>query len=236
VNDPALQQSAPVLPLRFEGRPLAFATCLSMGEYLAARPELCRLFCARRDEVRIPPAAQLFFAEYPDTLHLVALVNDALPETSVVVPAWARIADACPRADLRVLVDDGDPAALENVLNDPDALAEIDGAELPQLLVFDDEWQLQTRWGPRPPAAEAYLDEWLACHPEFETLGDAAAPEAQRAFAELSRVLAYEMRIWYNSGLDRDCVQGVQALLAALQDDAEGGNGSDLADAAESDG
>lgn len=216
--------------LRSNPRSLAFTTCLAMQEFLAARPELRDLFCARRDEVRLSPAAQLFFTEYPDTLHLVALVNDALPETAIVTPVWARIADACPRGDLRILVDDGDPAILENVVNDPDALAEIDGIELPQLLIFDDEWQLQARWGPRPPAADAYLDEWLARHPEFETLGDAAAPEAQQAFAELNRALTYEMRVWYNSGLDRDCVQGVQAMLATLQDEPEGGESAEGSD------
>ena len=114
------------------------------------------------------------------------------------------------------------------MLNDPDALADLDDAELPQLLVFDDEWQLQARWGPRPPAADALLDEWLALHPEFETLGDGATTEAQRSLAELNQALTHEMRIWYNSGLDRECVQGVQALLAALQEDGEeegGGEG-----------
>jgi hypothetical protein len=216
--------------LRFRQRALAFTTCLTVQEFLAARPELRDLFCARRDEVRLSPAAQLFFTEYPDTLHLVALVNDALPETAIVTPVWARIADACPRADLRVLVDDGDTAALETMVNDPDALAELDGVELPQLLVFDDEWQLQARWGPRPPAADAYLDEWLAGHPEYEALADtlpAPTPEAQQAFAALNRALACDMRIWYNSGLDRDCVQGVQAVLAALQDEADGGEIAD---------
>ena len=212
----------------FRQRSLAFATSLSVAEYLAARPHLQRLFRARRSEVRVSPEAQLFFIEYADTLHFVALVSDSLPETVVVVPVWARIADVCPRCDLRVLVDDGDPAALAAMLNDPDALADLDDAELPQLLVFDDEWQLQARWGPRPPAADALLDEWLALHPEFETLGDGATTEAQRSLAELNQALTHEMRIWYNSGLDRECVQGVQALLAALQEDGEeegGGEG-----------
>lgn len=232
MNASATDQSAPPVRPRFEQRSLAFAACLDVGEYLGARPDLRDLFCARRGEVRIPPAAQLFFAEYPDTLHFVALVNDALPETAVVTPVWARIADACSRADLRVLADDGD-TALGKVINDPDALAEIDGVELPQLLIFDDEWQLQARWGPRPPAADVYLDEWLAGHPEYETLADGAAsltaptPEAQQAFAALNRALTHEMRIWYNSGLDRECVQGVQAVLAALQEEADPGDGGD---------
>jgi hypothetical protein len=221
--------------LRFRQRTFAFTTCLTVEEYLAAHPDLCDLFRARRGEVRIPPAAQLFFAEYADTLHFVALINDALPETCVVAPVWARIAEACPRADLRVLVDDGDPASLENVLNEPDAVAELDGVELPQLLVFDEEWQFQTRWGPRPPAADACLDQWLASHPEFEALSEAGTPEAQRAFAELNRALTCEMRIWYNSGLDRDCVQGVQSVLAALQDEAEGGESPERSDSAEGD-
>lgn len=231
MNDPVLQLSAPAVPFHFKERSLAFTACLTVEEYLAPRPDLRDLFGARRDEVRVPPAAQLFFAEYPDTLHFVALVNDVLSETVIVAPIWTRIADACPRADLRVLVDDGDPATLENMVNDPDALAEFDGIELPQLLIFDDEWQLQARWGPRPPAAEAYLDEWLTRHPEFETLGDVATPEAQQSYADLNRALTYEMRIWYNSGLDRESVEGVRATLAALQDESEGSDGSNAGDA-----
>lgn len=208
---------------RFRQRALAFSSSLTVEEYLAARPAMKRLFCARRDEVRLPPAAQLFFCDYPDVLHFIALVNDALPETSVGVPVWARIAAACPRADLRLLADD-DPAALEALINDPDAWADLDGVELPQLLVFDEEWQLQARWGPRSPAADAALDEWMGRHPDFEPPADGAPPGEQQAFAAMTQALALEMRVWYNSGLDRECVEGIQALLASLQGD-EGESG-----------
>ena len=98
--------------------------------------------------MRIPPDDQGFYASYPDTLHMAAVVNIHLPDTPAVLPLWVRLATACPRADLRVLNDDN-LAPLQRLIGDEAAL-DLETLELPALLIFDDEWQLQAHWGPRP--------------------------------------------------------------------------------------
>jgi hypothetical protein len=207
-------------------RALAFTVCPTLREFLAQHaddPELVPLE-RRLHEVRIPPDDQSFFATYPDTLHLVAVVNPHLPDTPAVLPLWVRMAAACPRAELRVVGDDS-PVLLHRLLDDEVAL-DLETLELPALLIFDDEWHLQAHWGPRPHAAEPSIDEWLAHHPDYERLVQAEAqgmisPNEIATLADLHMLLMLQMRIWYNSGLDMEGSAELHALLASLHDDTE---------------
>ena len=88
--------------------------------------------------------------------------------------------------------------------------------DLPQFLVFDEDWELVAQWGPRPDAAEAKLDAWLRKHPEYEALGEEETPAAQQQYATWAQELVYEMRTWYNSGLTKACLDEWRDLLVSL--------------------
>jgi hypothetical protein len=130
------------------------------------------------------------------------------------------LADCGIRFDLRIVcaADDGFGAlsawleenGASDLLNDPD---------LPLLLLFDEEWQLQEQWGPYPQAMEPLLDAWLESHPSYEALADDESPAGQAEYAQLLDSLIWEMRIWFNTELDRVSGTEIAELLRGLVDD-----------------
>jgi hypothetical protein len=91
--------------------------------------------------------------------------------------------------------------------------------DLPLAIFYDEEWQIQDRWGPQPQAIEPYLEAWLERNPEYEALADENSPEAQIKVTCLAERLAVEMRLWYNSGLNQACATEIRDLLAGLNED-----------------
>jgi hypothetical protein len=203
---------------------LAYSLCPTPAEFLALCDDPGVAILRRRiTEARIPADVQVELVHYPHTVNFLALVGIGLPDTVVLLPLWMRMANAMPRAMLRV-VDERALPMLERLLGNDDDL-DIENMELPMLLVLDEEWHYQGRWGPRPAAAEALLDGWLVQHPEYEVLAemdDADSTDADHAaWDALTEALMLEMRIWYNSGLDADATREILALLALLLESHE---------------
>lgn len=198
-------------------RAVHFTASPTWREYLACANSGSDIVRLRMGEVRLPAEDQACFNEYVEPLNLVAIVAAGMPETAAMLPVWVRIAEACPRADLRV-IGDGDLRRLDLLLGDETQI-DLETAELPTLLILDDEYLLQAQWGPRPQAAEALLDEWITQHPDLETLADSDEPRAQQTVAALLRDLTLQMRIWYNSGLDAQASAELRALLASLREE-----------------
>ncbi|MBK8047127.1 MAG: hypothetical protein IPK16_08390 [Anaerolineales bacterium] len=82
----------------------------------------------------------------------------------------SRLLDAGARLQLRILSDEEDLSPLTILLPDVDLGAAYEEWDLPQFFLFDEDWELQGQWGPRPAAAEPKLEAWLAAHPEYERL------------------------------------------------------------------
>jgi hypothetical protein len=207
---------------------LVFISALTMDEFLSQTSNYGTLIKNRLREIHLTPDDQAFFVDYPDVLHFVALVAEDSPETVAVLPILARIAEVGTRFDLCILRDDDDPTmlntlvdTLDTLVDDSDPFADPSELDLPMLLIFDEEWQYQDRWGPHPQAAEAHLDDWLERHPEYESLADEESPEAQSLYARLLNTLTYEMRIWYNSELNGECIKEIRKVLVSLQEDNE---------------
>ncbi|MCB0159154.1 MAG: thioredoxin family protein [Caldilineaceae bacterium] len=210
--------------LKFDAsvKSLAYTTACSWEEFLAHDNDLRVEYLIRLGETRLAPDAQLFFNSYPDTLYFVALVAVDDPDSLAVLPVLARIVAAGPRFGLRIVRDDGELALLDALLDDINLSEDLDDLDLPQLFVFDEEWQLQEQWGPRPQEAETRLEAWLEAHPEYEELDD-----DEDAYGQLVTVLMNEMRLWYNSGLTEVCVKEIRQLLAGLQNDDEADDNDD---------
>lgn len=194
---------------------LAFTACLTVQEFLDARP----LLRQRLAEIRMAVSDQEFLTYYPDYLNCLILLNEESPETLVVVPILMRLAAACPRMVLNVVRDTDDLSGVAALVEEAELPSRISEIDLPQLLIFDEEWIFEAQWGPHPKAAEAYLDEWFERHPEYETLESEETLQAQQQYAHLLDRLTQEMRVWYNSNLNRACVSEICALLASLLDE-----------------
>jgi hypothetical protein len=201
----------------------AFTSGLTFREYILNLAVEQRLFLERRYEaVRISPAIQSHLATYPLWLYWVLLVNDETPDTMMVLPIVQRLAELCPRIDLRILSDEADMAALNELVDDEinlkEDLADID---MPHLFIFDEEWNQQAQWGPRPQAAEDRLDQWLSAHPDYEPLlADDEVEDPERLEALIVE-LTDQMRLWYNDDLTAACAAEIATILEELSEELE---------------
>jgi len=200
-------------------RSVAFARCPSLHEALRRVDGEYPLLTERMSEGRISAELQLRCSEFADPLLMLAVVGFDIPDVVGVLPLWSQMANSCPRAELRFVTDEEIPL-LERILNG-DSPLDLDALEMPLLLLLDEEFQVQAQWGPRPQAAERYIEEWLAQHPDFERLAEDESPEGSAAFASLTLDLTRYMRIWYNSALDGESSAELDRLLASLQGEVE---------------
>jgi hypothetical protein len=200
-------------------RSLAFTASPTYAEFLERSPGLAPIFYKRLREIRFPQGCQDFFVSYPYPLHCVLLLAEESPEMVVVGPVLAAVGRSSPRFSLHLLCDSDNLTSLSRLVDDLDLSAD---AALPLLLLFDDEGVYQGQWGPHPQAAEPYLEGWFERHPRYDELAMTETPAAQAEYEALFAQLVHEMRVWYNSGLNAECIREVQSLLAGLLDDENG--------------
>ena len=199
---------------------LLFSLSSTFAEYIASQPSFCDLLRTRRREIRLSPHDQSFFSVYPD---VVSHIGRSSPKTVLIrrrcCPCW-RISPHNARAWTCALCAMKTRQACTRcsptTRNSSKTCQTLD---LPLAVFFDDEWQIQDRWGPQPQAIEPYLEAWLERNPEYESLADDNSPEAQARYACLAERLAVEMRLWYNSGLNQACAAEIRELLAGLNED-----------------
>jgi hypothetical protein len=198
-----------------------FTSGLTASEFLAATPAMTNLIRQRLTEIRIPTPVQEYCITYPDTLNFALLISEDAPETAIILPLWVRLAQLSSKFNLRIFRDTDHLKLLNQLIDDVDLTEDIGEMELPICYIFDEEWDYQTQWGPHPQAAEPFLDKWFEEHSEYETLAEDETAEAQQKYAVLIQTLIQQMRVWYNSGLDRACIHELRDLLASLREDDE---------------
>ncbi len=198
-----------------DDKAIAYGRCLTFPEYCQLQEDRGRLLQMRYAETRLAPARQDAMVGYGEMLYVVALVTDEDPDTIAVLPVVVRLTDASQRIQMRILSDE-DLRLLTVLLPDLDMVAVLEEWDLPQLFVFDEEWELQAQWGPRPAQAERNLEEWMGRYPEYETLAEDETAEAQERYASLMTALTYEMRVWYNSSLADACQHEFCEILVGL--------------------
>jgi hypothetical protein len=209
--------------LLHDDKQLAFGRCLAFAEYCELQGERGRLLEIRYGETRLTPAAQFTLNTCPEILRVLAVVTDEDPDTFAVLPVIARLIDVSPRVRLGILSEEGDLSPLTILLPATDALSAVEEWVLPQFLIFDEEWELQAQWGPRPTAGERNLAQWLDRYPEYDALADDESSSGQQRYAALTNALTQEMRLWYNSSLAAACQQEFCDVVTALLPPDENG-------------
>lgn len=205
------------IPLRPE-KTLTYTGTLTFAEYLAGSHHQDFL-AVRQREIRLLPDDQFYFAAYAEAGYWLVVADDG-PDTLVVLPVIARAAEQAPRITLRVVREEDAAAVLGVLIDDAPTLTALLEADLPLLVYFDEEWHFQEAWGPHPQAIEPYLDQWVADHPDFESLAEDESPAGHAAYAQLLDRLAHELRLWYNSNLNYACGQELHQLLARWHDES----------------
>ncbi len=188
----------------------------TFSEYLEMVPQNRELFETRLGEIRIPPDDLLFFVTYPQAVRMVVVVADDSPSTLVVLPVIAHVAAQSKRLDLRVVREPDAAALLARLTGDPQAGRTLAERSLPRLLVLDKQGQVQAAWGPHPAGIESYSADGDSEQP-LQPQDNTDSPPKQR------ERLIQEMRLWYNSGLDKQCVAELHTLLAALLPEQDAG-------------
>lgn len=211
-------ESIKALPI--QQKAFAITANMTFPEYLEQLPQEMRQFMQmRRAEVRLSPEQQDYLLNYADILNFVMLVSDEAPETAIILPIIARFVANSPRFSLHVLRDTDELSMLDAAVDELELEEDDTELDLPLLLLFDEEWNYQAQWGSQPEAAEAYLDEWLERHPTYEELADSDDTDDQDQYWQLTDTLLFEMRMWYNSKLDKECIAEICQLLAKLSEE-----------------
>jgi hypothetical protein len=198
---------------------LLFSCATTYREFIEASPRQ-EFYEIRSREIRLLPEVQAYCCDYPDPVNWLIVAADETPDTLVVLPVLAHIANLVPRLALRVVNEEDASTLLSALVDDESLLASWADADLPLLLGFDDEWQFQEQWGPHPQAIDPWMDAWLAEHREIEQVAEDESPEGQAAYARLLDNLTYEMRLWYNSALNQACAEEICAILARWRSDS----------------
>lgn len=125
-------------------------------------------------------------AALPGRWHLLVLSEDWCGDAVNSVPFLARLADAAPALDLRVLGRDANPDIMD---------AHLTGASrsIPIAIVYDDAFREHGWWGPRPAALQAWV------------LGEGQALEKAERYRQV--------RTWYARDRGRTTVAEVLDLL-----------------------
>ncbi len=197
----------------------AFTSGETFDEFCTAQPpELAGLLRRVYAGARIDADTQLYLATYPTWLTCVVLVEDQSPDTTLILPILVRLAEACPRMELRILSTTMDLTAINELVDeDMDLEEDLEVLDMPLLLFFDEEWNHQERWGPRPAAAEERLDEWMNLHPAYTDLMDNEDGDDSPELVRLINELTHQMRFWYNDDLAGACVGEIRAILERLE-------------------
>ncbi len=188
---------------------------LNLSEFIADNELYGPLIIKRIEETRLTSDQQLRLTDYPNMVHMVVILNAEDPDTIAVLPVLARIDAAAPRLDLHIITDEDDLTLLDAMVEALD-LSDLDELDLPLVIFFDEEWADQGSWGPRPAAAEPLLEAWLEEHPDYETLATDESDDAQDAFGALQDELIHAMRLWYNTSVNRVCVDEIIDVLDSL--------------------
>lgn len=214
-----------------EKLPAALLTGLSsetFNEYMNGPRSHRYLLRCRYRESRIDPTVQGYLVSYPDFMQWVVVVDEESPDTIAILPILQRLADCSMRINLQIISADHDLSFFEQVLDDNDVPDDLSESEYPLLFIFDEEWAFLAQWGPRPEAADPYLESWLESHPEYEQLAGDSTVSGYLAYSAQLNILIEEMRVWYNSELEQKCIDEIHTLLQSIQEQSSSDEAEDF--------
>jgi hypothetical protein len=136
---------------------------------------------------KIPPELIDRASAVPGQWRLLALVEDWCGDAVNTIPVIARLAEAVPNLELRLLARDENPDLMDAHLSPTGARA------IPVVMVLDDEYEEHAWWGSRPRE----LQEWV--------LSTGLAMEKDARY--------HEIRTWYARDKGRTVLAEIIALI-----------------------
>ena len=122
-------------------------------EFLATVQEHQNLWRQIYERAQLPPEAREAAGLISGRWHFLALAEDWCGDAVHILPYLARLEEAYPHFDLRILSRDENPDLMESHLTN-------DTRSIPVVLILDEKFQEVAWWGPRPqPLQELFLRE-----------------------------------------------------------------------------
>ena len=127
-----------------------YAAALSFDAYLDTVVENAQLWRDAARLARLSDGAAARAAALPGRWHLLVLSEDWCGDAVNTVPFVARLADAAPALDVRVLGRDANPDVI-------DAHLTSGSRSIPIVIAYDESFREHAWWGPRPTALQAWV-------------------------------------------------------------------------------
>lgn len=144
---------------------------------------------------RVPADVAARLRSIPGTWRLLVLSEDWCGDASNTVPVIARLAEAAPALQVRVLERDRVPQLMDRYLTNG-------SRSIPIVIVLDAQWEAVGYWGPRP----AQLQEWVLAE--------------KRAATRPTEEIYKDVRRWYAKDRGRSTLTEVLDVMAGASEKA----------------
>jgi hypothetical protein len=151
--------------------PTIWSGALTFDEFVRASTKHCGLWQGIYQIARIPDWA---IAAVPAGVHrkLLVIAEDWCGDASNTVPILAKLADAVPELELRVILRDQNPEVMNRYLTNG-------SRSIPIVIALDRDFQEMGHWGPRPAVLQAWVMANLGTMPKAELY-----PQARKWYAK----------------------------------------------------
>ncbi|MDE2974870.1 MAG: thioredoxin family protein [Gemmatimonadota bacterium] len=130
-----------------------FESALPFPDYLETVRKNEALWRGVYERVRLPGEAVAEARALPGAWRLLALSEDWCGDAVNILPVVARLAEALPGVDLRVLPRDENPDIMDAHLTGGGSRS------IPVVILYDEDFRERGWWGPRPAALQRWVTE-----------------------------------------------------------------------------
>lgn len=129
-----------------------YHSALTFTEYLGAVQKNQELWHGVYQRATVPLDVAQKVAGYNQQFHLLALSEDWCGDAVNLLPVVARLAEAAPNVELRILGRDANPDLMDTHLTGT-------SRSIPVVVVYDQEFNELGWWGPRPTELQKWVKE-----------------------------------------------------------------------------
>lgn len=200
------QQTANSLGVDYE----RWARGLTLPAFVDTLGELQADMRRRLRDVRLAPVDSLFFTFCSEPVYVLVMTEPWCGDSLMTLPILARIVEAAPSFDLRIVVRSESPEL-------DSAYRARNIANIPVFTFFDADFREVGTWVERPRAAHEQIARWRAEHPALAAIRDdpnLQPDEKQARLEPLTGQLRRDMERWYANGLQSATVAELTVLLS----------------------
>lgn len=187
-----------------------WAGAMTLQAYVAEMRRHQAAMQRRLHEVTLPAGKLAIFGRLSERLRVLVMTEAWCGDSLMNLPVLARIVDAAPALDLRVV-------ARSDVPELASYYAKRGVTHIPVFAFLNSTFAEAALWEERPQAAHRRLDAWMSAHPEIQQMlsnPSLSAGEREQKMAAAFPHLLEEMERWYAEELAAATAAEIKVLLA----------------------